>query len=133
MSFTKEEVVAALAPVPADRFLGLDEVARYEWVRFVTSVDNEPKNAHDVMFYAVIARALAELVGSAQPVDFAESHMRAMILDALKVGAEPFHGDGEDAPWDQAKVTGAQVFPFSFSFPPGGTMESLPLIGCSWR
>ena len=56
-------------------------VPRYKQkcLHFVASVDADPKNLHDVMFYAIVARA-----------DYAVPHMRSLTGDGIKVGASTF-------------------------------------------
>ena len=61
-----------------------------EYLHFVASVDADPRNLHDVMFSAIVARTLAEVMGSAQPANYAEPHMRSLTGDGIKVGAAPF-------------------------------------------
>ena len=109
MSFSASELKAALETVPSDQFLKLGEDARVQWLGFVTSVDEKPKDSHDVSFYAIVARTLAEVMGTALPADYAEAHMRGMIVTAVKVGAKPFQGDGEDEVWNSAHVLPAHV------------------------
>lgn len=109
MSFSDQEVAAVIDKVYRDKFLGLGSEARVKWVHFVASVDDEPKNAHAVMFYAAVARVLAEVMGSAQPADYAELHMRDLIVGALKMGAEPFQGEDEDSDWQAVKLQPAQI------------------------
>ena len=109
MSFSDEEIAVAIRSVPSDKFLGLGEEARVKWVQFVTSVDDSPKSAHEVMFYAIVARALAEVMGSSQPADYAESHMRELIVGAFKVGTQPFQGEEEATTWKDAKLLPAQI------------------------
>ena len=76
---------------------------------FVASVDADPESLHDVMFYAIVARTLAEVMGSAQPADYAEPHMRSLIVDGIKVGAAPFDKESEDVTWRSVKVQPAHV------------------------
>ena len=76
--------------VPSDGFLAESAEVQTKWWHFVASVDADPKNLHDVMFYAIVARTLAKVMGSAQPADYAEPHMRSLIGDGIKVGAAPF-------------------------------------------
>ena len=90
MSFSEEEVLGALGKIPSDGFLAESAEVQAKWLHFVASVDTDPKSLHDVMFYAIVARTLAEVMGSAQPADYAEPHMRSLIVDGIKVGAAPF-------------------------------------------
>ena len=80
MSFSDEEVLNALEGIPSDGFLAESAEVRTKWMHFVASVDLDPKSLHDVMFYATVARTLAEIMGSAQPADYAEPHMRSLIV-----------------------------------------------------
>ena len=90
MSFSEEEVLGALRKIPSDNFLAERAEVQAKWLHFVASVDADPKNLHDVMFYAIVARTLAEVMRSAQPAGYAEPHMRSLIGDGIKVGAAPF-------------------------------------------
>ena len=87
MSFSEEEILGALGKIPSDGFLAESAEVQAKWLHFVTSVDADPKNLHDVMFYAIVARTLAEVMGSAQPADYAEPHMRSLIVDGIKVSS----------------------------------------------
>ena len=66
-----------------------------------------PKNLHDVMFHAIVARTLAEVMGSAQPAYYAVPHMRSLTGDGIKVGAAPFEKKSEDVTWRSVKVVPA--------------------------
>ena len=90
MSFSEEKVLGALEKIPGDGFLAESAEVQAKWLHFVASVDADPKSLHDVMFYAIVARTLAEVMGSAQPADYAEPHMRSLIVDGIKIGAAPF-------------------------------------------
>ena len=109
MSFSDEEVLSALGEIPSDGFLAECTEVRARWMHFVASVDADPKSLHDVMFYATVARTLAEVMGSAQPADFAEPHMRSLIVDGIKVGAAPFDKESEDVMWRSVKIQPAHV------------------------
>ena len=86
MSFSDEEVLGALGKIPSDDFLVESTDVQVKWMHFMTSVDADPKSLHDVMFYATVARTLTEIMRSAQPADYAEPHMRSLIVDGIKVG-----------------------------------------------
>ena len=72
--------------IPSDDFLVESTDVQVKWMHFVASVDADPKSLHDVMFYATVARTLTEIMRSAQPADYAEPHMRSLIVDGIKVG-----------------------------------------------
>ena len=59
-------VWAPLGEIPSDVFLVESTDLQVRWMHFVTSVDANPKSLHDVLFYATVARALAEILRSAQ-------------------------------------------------------------------
>ena len=109
MSFSEEEVLGALRKIPSDGFLAESAEVQAKWLHFVASVDADPKNLHDVMFYAIVARTLAEVMGSAQPADYAEPHVRSLIGDGIKVGAAPFEKKSEDVTWRSVKVQPAHA------------------------
>ena len=109
MSFSEEEVLGALGKIPSDGFLAESAEVQAKWLHFVASVDADPKSLHDVMFYAIVARTLAEVMGSAQPADYAEPHMRSLIVDGIKVGAAPFDKESEVVTWRSVKVQPAHV------------------------
>ena len=88
--FSGEKVLGALGKIPSDGFLAESAEVQAKWLHFVASVDADPKNLHDVMFHAIVARTLAEVMGSAQPADYAVPHMRSLIVDGIKVSAAPF-------------------------------------------
>ena len=101
--------MGALEKIPSDGFLAESAEVQAKWLHFVASVDADPKSLHDVMFYAIVARTLAEVMGSAQPADYAEPHMRSLIVDGIKVGAAPFDKGSEDVTWRSVKVQPAHV------------------------
>ena len=109
MSFLKEEVLDVLREIPSDGILAESAEVQAKWLHFVASVDADPKNLHDVMFYAIVAWTLAEVMGSAQPADYAEPHMRSLIGDGIKVGAAPFGKKSEDVTWRSVKVQPAHA------------------------
>ena len=109
MSFSEEEVLGALGKIPSDGFLAESAEVQAKWLLFVASVDADPKSLHDVMFYAIVARTLAEVMGSGQPADYAEPHMRSLIVDGIKVGAAPFDKGSEDVTWRSVRVQPAHV------------------------
>ena len=109
MSFSDEEVLNALEGIPSDGFLAESAEVRTKWMHFVASVDLDPKSLHDVMFYATVARTLAEIMGSAQPADYAEPHMRSLIVDGIKVGAAPFDRESEAVVWRSVRIQPAHV------------------------
>ena len=109
MSFSDEEVLNALEGIPSDGFLAESAEVRTKWMHFVASVDPDPKSLHDVMFYAIVARTLAEITGSAQPADYAEPHMRSLIVDGIKVGAAPFDKESEAVVWRSVRIQPAHV------------------------
>ena len=104
MSLSKEEVLGALRKIPSDSFLAESAEVQTKCLHFVASVDADPKNLHDVRFYAIVARTLAEVMGSAQPADYAVPHMRSLTGDGIKVGAAPFEKKSEDVTWRSVKV-----------------------------
>ena len=109
MSFSGEEVLGALGKIPSDGFLAESAEVQAKWLHFVASVDTDPKSLHDVMFYAIVARTLAEVMGSAQPADYAEPHMRSLIVDGIKVGAAPFEKKSENVMWRSVKIEPAHA------------------------
>ena len=109
MSFSDEEIFGALEKIPSDGFLAESVEVRTKWMHFVASVDLDPKSLHDVMFYATVARTLAEIMGSAQPADYAEPHMRSLIVDNIKVGAAPFDRESEAGVWKSVRIQPAHV------------------------
>ena len=109
MSFSEEEVLGALRKIPSDSFLAESAEVKAKWLHFVASGDADPRNLHDVMFYAIVARTLAEVMGSDQPADYAEPHMRSLIGDGIKVGAVPFEKKSEDVTGRSVKVQPAHA------------------------
>ena len=87
-----EDAKLLVAALPSGAFGGTSAVQE-SWLQFVGSV-HEPQT-HPVAFYVVVARALAQQMGSMSPQDYAEEHMRSMILDAIKPGSQPFVADAE--------------------------------------
>ena len=76
------------------------------WLQFVGAL-REPQT-HPAAFYVVVARALAEQMGSMSPQDYAEDHMRQMILDVVKPGSQPFGSDAR-RPHQGVRLTPAHV------------------------
>ena len=107
MSFSEEEVLGALRKIPSDGFLAESAEVQTKCFHLVASVDADPKNLHDVMFHAIVARTLAEVMGSAQPADYAVPHMPSLTGHGIKVGAAPFEKKSEDVTWRSVKVVPA--------------------------
>ena len=101
--------MGALRKIPSDSFLAESAEVQAKYLHFVASVDADPRNLHDVMFYAIVARTLAEVMGSAQPANYAEPHMRSLTGDGIKVGAAPFQKKSEDVTWRSVKVEPAHA------------------------
>ena len=96
-----------LHDIPGSAF-GTDSAdVRLQWLQFVCSVDDAPQTKHPVIFYAAVARVLAECMGSAQPTDYQEPFMRQQIIDLVKAGSKPFESEGE--PWKSIVINPAQV------------------------
>ena len=122
MSFSKEEVLGALRKISSDSFLAEAEV-KTRCLHFVASVDTDPEILHDMMFYAIVARTVAVVMGSAQPADYAVPHMRSLTGDGIRVGAAPFEKKSEYVTCRSVKVEPAAVVqhsPPSASAVPGG-------------
>ena len=83
-----------------------------------------PKNLHDVMFHAIVARTLAEVMGSAQPADYAVLHMRSLTGDGIKVGAAPFEKK-TDVTWRSVKVVPAYA-PLAFLVQAKAVVQHVP-------
>ena len=111
MSFTKGEFDALAAAAPEGSFLGATHDKISEWFSFVASVDDNAKDKHALMFYGLAARLLAENknIGSLVPVDFADTHTRTMVLDAVKPQTTPFISDDEGSPWRDETVLPAHL------------------------
>ena len=101
MSFEKSEITAMAAAAPEHSFMGAAQMKIAEWIEFVTSVDENPKDSHPLIFYGLVARILAEGVGSLAPVAYADPHMRNIVLQIVQLGAVPFEEDREGLWCDQ--------------------------------
>ena len=55
MSFSGEKVLGDLGKIPSDGVLAESAEVQGKWLHFVASVDADPKNLHNVMFYAIVA------------------------------------------------------------------------------
>ncbi|CAK0893167.1 unnamed protein product [Prorocentrum cordatum] len=109
MAFTGSEVRAALAGLPESAF-GVDSLEkRAAWVDYVMSVDEEPKNKHDLFFYASTARVLADVAGSVEPADICDAHMRQVIISGMAVNTKPFPDESEGVQWKAFVVKPAHV------------------------
>ena len=97
-----QEIVAAL---PQGAFGGVTG-GLDAWLQFIGAL-HEPQT-HPAAFYVVVARVLAEQMGSMSPQDYAEEHMRQMILDAVKPGSQPFAADA-GGPHKDVRPTPAHV------------------------
>ena len=53
--FSGEKVFGDLGKIPSDGVLAESAEVQAKWLHFVPSVDADPKNLHDVMFYAIVA------------------------------------------------------------------------------
>ena len=109
MSFSEEEVLGALRKIPSDSFLAESAEVQEKCLHFVASVDADPKNLHDVMFHAIVARTLAEVMGSAQLADYAEPHIRSLTGNGIKVGAAPFGKKSENVRWRSVQIEPAHA------------------------
>ena len=109
--WTREEVDAVLAGLPQAAFGGrAGSDAAAEWVEFVAGTDpGARESGRSLMWYAAIARHMAELCESVEPSDFADGSTRQWILDNVKSGATPWDGAGEPGEWPTARISRAQV------------------------
>ena len=90
MAFVDQDFASVLSELPEGAFAVSDGAARKKWLFFVCSVDDSPKDKHPIMFYAAVARQLAETMGSVEPVDYADAHVRDQTLAVVKSGTKPF-------------------------------------------
>ena len=102
--FDDFEIRTAVDAVPRDKFQGAGHTQRIDWVKFVASVDEAPKDKHPLMFYVTVARAMAETMGSLHSADYAEGHMRDMVVAGMKVGEALFDFGTETAEWRAVKL-----------------------------
>ena len=102
----KSQAAAVLAALPKEAFGSPDVAAVNAWVEFVISVHDPP--THPADFYVAVARVLAEEMGSLSPQDLADDHMRTMILETIKPGAQPFQSDGS-SPLKEVRLKPAHV------------------------
>ena len=109
MSFQRAEIEAMAESAPAASFLGASQSKIADWIEFVTSADETPKDQHPLTFYAFAARVLAQAMGSLSPVDYADSHMRSLVLEMIKPGATPFESDADAGPWQDELVLPAHL------------------------
>ena len=109
MSFELGEYEEVVANLPHGNFSGVGDETRSSWLKFVSEVDDAPKSKHPLMFYASTARVMAEVMGSAQPEDFSEGHMRTQIIEMIKPNTKPFGGDGNPEQWRAVTISPAQV------------------------
>ena len=108
MAYTAQEI-QELVSEPQAAFSGLAPAKRTEWVSFVCSVDEAPKEKHPLLFYASVGRAMVELLGSAEKDDYADPHMRSQIIENIKSGAQPFAEDPPGGSWQGVTLNAAQV------------------------
>ena len=87
----EQQIKSLVESLPAETFQEIGSEAFQQWVQFVVSV-HEPV-VHPASFYVIVARALAALMGTAAPQDYADEHMRTMILEMVKPQAQPFSTD----------------------------------------
>ena len=107
MAFQIAEARDSVKGLPEEAFLHNPSDKSADWVLFVTTVDENPREKHDILFYAIVARVMAELCGSISPSDYNDEYMRTMIISSIKPGAKPFAG--EDTPWKDYALTPAHV------------------------
>ena len=108
MSFSRDEIEALAQTEPESSFLEAPVQKVSEWIAFITSVDDAPKDKHPLIFYGFVARILAQAMGSTEPVDFADTHMRTLVLDLVKPGAQPFEDDSS-GPWHSVIILPAHL------------------------
>ena len=106
MPLDSAAVQTLVTAVPQQKFLSLPPAGMEMWIEFVATA-NEP-TTHGELFYASVARALAEQMGSSEPADYADSQMRQFIIDGIRMGITPFQEDPE-GPWKEVKFTPAHI------------------------
>ena len=102
----EQQIKAVVESLPEGTFQEMGSEVFQTWAQFVVSV-HDPV-AHPAAFYVIVARALAELMGTAAPQDYADDHMRTMILDMIKPNAQPFSND-ESGPHKELRLRPAHV------------------------
>ena len=101
--------VLSVSCLAQDGFNDALEDARVKWIQYVMSVDESSGTRHKAPFYVIVARAMAELMGSVSPSDYEEPHMRDMIKTGVVVGATPFDKEGETRDWRTVKLQPVHV------------------------
>ena len=109
MSFQRTEIEAMAESAPAASFLGASQSKIADWIEFVASADETPKDQHPLIFYAFAARVLAQTMGSLTPVAYADSHMRSLIVDMIKPGSTFFEPDSDGGPWQDEVLLPAHL------------------------
>ena len=69
--YTDLEIETVIATAPDGAYGDYPAKDKVEWIKFVSSVDNNPKS-HKLEHYVFLARAMAEGYGSVYPQDFGD-------------------------------------------------------------
>ena len=108
MAFTAQEIESIVRDAAEGCFGGVSSEKAVGWVSYVCAVDEAPKDKHPLHFYAAVARVMAESLGSTEKEDFADPHMRNLVLEHVKAGTKPFQADLNET-WKELVLTPAQV------------------------
>ena len=71
-------------------FLAESAGVQAKWLHFVKSANADSRNLHDVMFLCSYRTDVGGSDGVSSTCRYAESHMRSLVVDDIKVGAAPF-------------------------------------------
>ena len=100
MSFAAD-CTKILAVLPKTAFASSDDGQRQAWLHFVAEAGGPVERP--ALFYVTVGRALADLMETVIPRDYADAHMRTMILDMVKAQTTPFSSDESTSPKSQGR------------------------------
>jgi hypothetical protein len=109
MMYTDDEIKAVISTAPDESFGDHSEQDKITWVKFVMSVDSNPK-AHKLVHYSYLARAMAEGFGSVHPQDYGDDSALEQIKSLIVATHTPYKDmANEEAAWRSWKITPVQA------------------------
>ena len=104
MAFTIEDCRAMVDGLQPASFGIEDTEQKANFLLWITQVDAKLEVKRPLLFYAVVARWLAENLGTMVPEDFADPIMRVQIEKTMLTGTKPFPNADEPEEWKKVKL-----------------------------
>jgi len=103
--FTDDEIRAVCDTVRASSiFKKASHTQQVDFVKYIAAIDETPKDKHPVMHYVIVARTMAESLGSVIPSDYGMPQMRDLLMGAMKPKEKPYNQEGEKAEWKTVEI-----------------------------